>query len=92
MGCARLLGTQEEPWIGFICGADVVACTACGVYAEYLCDWPMGKGKTCDAPLCGRHAISQGFPPDNQPRLFGDPDPETEIHYCPTHAAMAGRM
>jgi hypothetical protein len=24
----------------------------CGQIAEYLCDEPMGKGKTCDIPLC----------------------------------------
>jgi hypothetical protein len=24
----------------------------CGQVADYLCDEPMGKGKTCDLPLC----------------------------------------
>ena len=33
---------------------------ACGVFAEYLCDYPLGKGKTCDAPLCATHAMPVG--------------------------------
>jgi hypothetical protein len=39
----------------FICGSfkpgDLDVCT-CGYFADLLCDYPMGGGKTCDAPLC----------------------------------------
>ena len=34
----------------FICG-DFDVC-ACGCVAEILCDYPMGRGKTCDIALC----------------------------------------
>jgi hypothetical protein len=75
--------------IAHVKGTGITAC-GCGMVAGFLCDYPMGRGKTCDAPLCGRHAISQGHARDNQLRLFDEPpDPETEIHFCPTHAAMA---
>jgi hypothetical protein len=44
----------------------------CGVrHASKLCDWPLGAGKTCDKPLCERHAVEVG--PDR--------------HYCPDHQA-----
>ena len=28
------------------------ACKVCGKTAGLLCDFPTGRGKTCDAPLC----------------------------------------
>lgn len=34
-----------------------------------LCDFPVGEGKTCDAPICDRHATSVGPNQD----------------YCPVH-------
>lgn len=30
---------------------------ACGALADLLCDYPMGKGKTCDMQLCHEHAF-----------------------------------
>ncbi len=30
-------------------------CIECGQPAPYLCDFPVGTGKTCDKPLCGKH-------------------------------------
>ena len=84
MGGAYIKG-PEGRWDVHVCGSGIKAC-GCGRYAEYLCDWPLGKGKTCDAPLCEIHAISQGFGRSNQLRLFDNaPDPKTEIHFCPTH-------
>ena len=29
----------------------------CGAWSTAECDWPMGKGRTCDAHLCARHAV-----------------------------------
>jgi hypothetical protein len=87
MGGAYIKGTDGR-WDVHVYGTGVTAC-GCGRFAEYLCDWPMGRGKTCDAPMCEVHAISQGHARDNQLRLFDDPDPETEIHFCPTHDAMS---
>lgn len=36
----------------FLCGDLVVPVCKCGVAADYLCDYPIGKGKTCDLNLC----------------------------------------
>jgi hypothetical protein len=51
MGCARI---KTDIGTGFVCGDDeaVVACHFCGYWSEYLCDYPVGEGKTCDLPLC----------------------------------------
>ena len=43
--------------------------TGCGDVGAYLCDYPVGEGKTCDKPLCSEHA-SEVAP---------------DIHYCPGH-------
>ena len=45
---------SEDMGEGFICGPGVEACSGCGCLSEYLCDAPMGEGKTCDLALCGR--------------------------------------
>ncbi len=29
---------------------------SCGKPGEYLCDWKIGGGKTCDKPICDEHA------------------------------------
>ena len=54
-------------------------CCECGKPSDRLCDWPAGEGKTCDRPLCRRHA-RQPVPE------FGKPNPD--IDYCPEHYAM----
>ena len=50
-------------------------CRACGRAAPLLCDFPTGKGKskTCDAPICERHARTVG----------------SDRHHCPAHPAGA---
>lgn len=48
-------------------------CYVCGFLSEYLCDYPIGKGKTCDAPLCKQHAIEQG-------------SAWADRQFCPVHA------
>lgn len=45
----------------------------CCRWATTLCDFPVGEGKTCDRPMCKRHATSVG--PDRD--------------YCPAHAQPA---
>ncbi len=42
----------------------------CMDVGTYLCDYPVGDGKTCDMPLCNGHAFEAA----------------PEIHYCPGHA------
>ena len=41
----------------------------------YLCDYPVGDGKTCDMPLCESHAFEVA----------------PNVHYCPGHALMWAR-
>lgn len=58
MGCATfVVGKDGEQ--GFICGEGMTPCKYCGALAEYLCDFPMGKGKTCDMRLCDRCRVRQ---------------------------------
>lgn len=89
---------------GFISGDDAIQpCSTCHYLAEYLCDWPMGKGKTCDALLCEDHALPlvadlEALRPDDVAQRR---DPEarrlydrrhaalTDLHYCPAHYAQA---
>ena len=56
----------------FMCGDIGPHCSHCADVGEYLCDYPVGDGKTCDASLCENHA-SEAAP---------------NIHYCPGHALM----
>lgn len=64
----------------WICGRggkiDVQGCHRCTYVADYLCDFPVGGGKTCDLPICEKHRIRQGGE-------MGD------IDYCPQHALIA---
>ena len=55
--------------IGFLCGKLGKHCHECADIADYLCDYPVGNGKTCDRLLCEHHAIEIG----------------PNLHYCPTH-------
>lgn len=56
----------------FICGDLGPHCDECSWAADFLCDFPVGEGKTCDRNLCDSHANEIG------------PD----LHYCAAHAAM----
>jgi hypothetical protein len=79
MGCATTTLPGVDG-VAFICGAGIVPCAVCGHVAEALCDYPMGAGKTCDLPLCGRHRVAQG----------GDLE---DIDFCPAHVLVAlGRV
>lgn len=64
MPCARtFISPITGESTGWICGEGIIPCSICGIVADYLCDYPLGKGKTCDAPLCRAHAIPvQPFP------------------------------
>ena len=42
----------EKPNITFMCGSGIVPCASCGQVADYLCDYPVGDGKTCSLPIC----------------------------------------
>ena len=47
----RLAERSSDPVM--TCGtAPLEPICSCGYVADYLCDWPVGDGKTCDLPLC----------------------------------------
>lgn len=47
-----VIPASDEPM--FLCSRSglIVEVCACGIAADFLCDWPVGDGKTCDARLC----------------------------------------
>ena len=62
----------------FMCGrgrSPLPQCR-CGRGADYLCDEPLGRGKTCDLPLCGHCRMS-----------IGD-----DLDLCPVHATRQIRQ
>lgn len=65
----------KAPTVGqrmFITGDLGPHCADCADLGEFLCDYPVGNGKTCDRSICGEHAHEIG------------PD----LHYCDAHYAM----
>lgn len=58
----------------FLCGDLGPHCAAgkCAAVSGWLCDYPVGEGKTCDLPLCGSHAYEVA----------------PNIHYCPGHLTL----
>lgn len=59
----------------FLCGDLGPHCAAenCGAAGcDALCDYPVGKGKTCDLPLCASHAYEVA----------------PNVHYCPGHLTL----
>ena len=45
----------------------VKPCAVCGAPSALLCDYPVGGGKTCDAPLCRGCAVCVGRNADHCP-------------------------
>ena len=60
---------ENEGSLTFICGDLGDHCRDCAGFGDYLCDYPVGEGKTCDAPLCDDHAREVA----------------SEVHYCSGH-------
>jgi hypothetical protein len=96
----------EDGGDAFICGKGFEACSMCGFLAEHLCDFPMGKGKTCDARLCLEHAIPAGeesaralslddmtarLQPSAAKARRRTVDALAGLEYCPAHWDMARR-
>lgn len=40
-----------------VCGRLGKHCSNCRAPAGFACDYPVGGGKTCDAPMCADHAV-----------------------------------
>ena len=55
-----------------MCGEGIRPCEFCGHIADFLCDAPIGDGRTCDLPLCREHKYHR-------------PDIGVNIDYCPHH-------
>lgn len=54
-----------------VCGRTrIPACVKCRAIADRECDWKIGPGKTCDAPICSDCTTS--------------PAPDKDL--CPRHA------
>ncbi len=80
MGCAFLEfditnGKSGKP-VGFVSGPGIEPCVVCGMPADFLCDYPVGRRRTCDQPLCEKHRIHQGAE-------------WQDIDFCPTHVLIA---
>lgn len=56
----------------FLCGEFGPHCVDCAAVGDFLCDYPVGDGKTCDRPMCDDHAHEIA----------------PEIHYCDAHYRM----
>lgn len=58
----------------FLCGDLGPHCAAerCAAASEFLCDFPVGKDRTCDLPLCANHAHEVA----------------PHLHYCPGHLML----
>jgi len=68
MSCAIIKGESDN--IIIMCGSfGSTPCRDCNIEAEFLCDYPVGEDKTCDAPLCIDHAFEVA----------------PGIHYCKSH-------
>ena len=60
--------------VAFLCGDLGQHCSneKCGAVGQFLCDYPVGDGKTCDAALCQSHAFEVA----------------PNIHYCHGHLLL----
>ncbi|CAG9184416.1 hypothetical protein [Cupriavidus pampae] len=56
----------------FLCGELGPHCADCADVGAYLCDYPVGDGKTCDRSMCDSHAHEIAH----------------ELHYCDAHYKM----
>jgi hypothetical protein len=55
-----------------VCSAKrIERCIGCGAPADRLCDWKMGRDRTCDRPVCAK--------------CSHQPAPDKDL--CPAHAS-----
>jgi len=73
-----LIIKESDGTTTFMCGEhlrreDLALCSQpdCNRWAEFLCDYPVGEGKTCDLMLC-EHCAKKAGP---------------NYHFCPVHFA-----
>ena len=65
---------RKDGGIMFLCGDLGQHCAAgeCAAVSGYICDYPVGEGRTCDLPLCASHAY----------------EVVPNIHYCQGHLLL----
>lgn len=73
MACYRREGSKG---VTFLCGKLGPACSFCGWVSEFLCDFPVGDGKTCDRKMCADCAREVA----------------SDTHYCDDHYGMWRRF
>ncbi len=54
-------------------------CSECSAEAPFLCDGPAPGGRTCDRPLCLRHATRVSAGRDLCPKCLADPSPPAPL-------------
>jgi hypothetical protein len=67
------------PFTAVVCGGrrnQVPPCATCGRRSTKLCDFPVAKGKTCDAPICDGCATEVGMGIDHCPKHKGMQQPQ----------------
>lgn len=72
MGKRHCYVRDDEHGRTFMCGDLGKHCADCADVAGFLCDYPMGRGLTCDRPICDQHGMQVG----------------ENTHYCRDHAAV----
>ena len=72
MAC-NILTDKHGGITGVACtrGTRPIKCVTCGKAGVHLCDYPTGKGKTCDNGMCAEHRKDVG----------------AGLDYCPEHRA-----
>lgn len=66
------IGKYDPKAVQFITGDLGDHCSDCSGFGDYLCDYPVGKGKTCDRKMCEESAHEIAY----------------EVHYCEAHFKM----
>jgi hypothetical protein len=64
--------SKHEGSVMFIRGDLGDHCADCAGFGDFLCDFPVGDGKTCDRLMCDDHANEIA----------------PEVHYCAAHLKM----
>lgn len=64
MPCIKM---DSPGMVGFICTRsrrEIKPCSCCGKPSTCLCDYPLGRGRTCDMPLCNECRAHVGMDTD----------------------------
>ncbi len=73
---------RDGDTVRIICsrGNTPKCCVVCGKPADKLCDYPLDNDKTCDTPMCSKHAF--------KPRINGEYLYGADKDFCPEHAVQ----